>query len=52
MIKSIKIQKDYQQALSRMESIFDAKPGSTDGDKLEALSILIDEYENDHFPID
>ena len=32
--------------------IFDAKPGSADGDELELLGILIDTYEKVHYPID
>jgi HTH-type transcriptional regulator/antitoxin HigA len=51
-IKPIKTKKDYQSALARLEVIFDAKPGSKQGDELEILSILIEKYENDHFPID
>ncbi len=51
-IKPVKTKKDYQQALSRLEIIFDAKKGTTEGDELEILGILIDRYENEHFPID
>ena len=51
-LKPIKTKKDYQQALERLEVIFDAKKGSSQGDELEILSILIDHYENQHFPID
>ncbi|MBT8259039.1 MAG: transcriptional regulator [Flavobacteriaceae bacterium] len=51
-IKPIKTEQDYQEALERLEVIFDAKPGSEEGDELEILSILIDKYENDNFPID
>jgi HTH-type transcriptional regulator/antitoxin HigA len=51
-LKPIKTKKDYQQALERLEVIFDAKKGSSHGDELEILSILIDQYENQHFPID
>ena len=50
-IKPIKTEKDYNQALERLEKIFDAKPGSVEGDELEVLGILIDRYENEHFPI-
>jgi len=50
-IKPIKTKKDYNQALTRLENIFDAKKGSKDGDELEVLSILIDKYENENFPI-
>ncbi len=50
-IKPIKTDKDYNQALERLETIFDAKKGSTEGDELEVLGILVDQYENEHFPI-
>lgn len=50
-IKPIKTDKDYQQALERLEVIFDATLGSKEGDELEVLGILIDRYENEHFPI-
>jgi HTH-type transcriptional regulator/antitoxin HigA len=52
IIKLIKTKKDYQSALVRLESIFDAKPGTPDGDELEILGYLIDKYEQDQFPID
>ena len=51
-IKLIKTEKDYKQALERLEVVFDAKKGTTEGDELELLSILIEQYENTHFPID
>jgi HTH-type transcriptional regulator/antitoxin HigA len=51
-IKPIKTKKDYQQAMKRLEGIFDAKPGSQEGDELDVLLILIEHYENQHFPID
>ena len=50
-IKPIKTENDYNQALERLEIIFDAKKGSPEGDELEVLGILVDQYENDHFPI-
>ena len=50
-IKPIKTKKDYQQALNRLEIIFDAKKGTVEGDELEVLGILIDKYENERFPI-
>ncbi|MDH5609682.1 MAG: helix-turn-helix domain-containing protein [Cyclobacteriaceae bacterium] len=51
-LKLIKTKKDYQQALERLELIFDAKKGTKEGDELEILGILIEQYENEHFPID
>lgn len=50
-IAPVRNEKDYQKALKRLEQVFDAKPGSKEGDELEILGILIDNYENEHFPI-
>ena len=50
-ITPIRNEKDYQKALNRLEVIFDAKKGTEQGDELEILSILIDQYENENFPI-
>lgn len=50
-IKPIKTEKDYQQALTRLEAIFDAKKETSEGDELELLGVLIDQYESKHFPI-
>jgi len=52
MIKPIRSEKEYKKALIRLEELFDAKTGTEKGDELEILSILIDNYENEHFPID
>ena len=51
-IKPIKIEKDYKKALKRLELIFDATPNSKDGDEAEILSLLVENYENKHYPID
>ncbi len=51
-LKPIKNEKDYHFALDRLEKIFDAKLGAAEGDELEILGILIENYENEHFPID
>jgi HTH-type transcriptional regulator/antitoxin HigA len=46
-ISPIRSEKDYKKALERLESIFDAKLGTKEGDELDILSILIDKYENE-----
>jgi HTH-type transcriptional regulator/antitoxin HigA len=51
-IHPIHTEKDYEHALTRIEKIFDAKPGSQQGDELEILGILVEEYEKNHFPIE
>lgn len=51
-INLIKTENDYNQALERLEVIFGAKKGTEEGDELELLGMLIDQYENEHFPIE
>ena len=50
-IKPIKTEDDYNQALERLEVIFDSKLNSPEGDELEVLGILINQFENENFPI-
>lgn len=51
-VKPIKTKKDYEAALTRLEQIFDAKPGTPGSDELEVLGILIESYEREKFPIE
>src|SRR5687768_299904 len=50
--KVIKTEKEYQKALRRLEMIFDATRNSKEGDELELLSLLIDNYEQEMAPIE
>jgi HTH-type transcriptional regulator/antitoxin HigA len=50
-IKPIRTKKDYEQAIARLEVIFDSKKGTDKGDELEILGMLIENYENEKFPI-
>lgn len=50
-IKAIKTETDYNNALERMEHIFHALENTPEGDEAEVLSILIEKYEDDHFPL-
>ena len=50
--KILKTEADYEKALNRIEIIFDAKPNTPKGDEFELLSLLIDNYEEEHYPID
>ena len=51
-IKIIKTEAEYLKALKVVDAIFNAKPGTQEGDKLELLALLIEQYENRHYPID
>jgi len=52
MIKPIRTVTDYQQALSRVESLMDAEPNSETFDELEVLATLVENYEMKHCAID
>ena len=51
-IKPIKTEADYQVALNRLDKIFDAKIGTKESDEADILGLLIDDYENIHYPIE
>jgi len=51
-IKPIRTEKDYEKALKRLEKIFDSSPKSKEGDEAEILSLLIEDYENQYYPIE
>jgi len=50
-IKPIRTDADYRATMARIEHLFDAEFGSIEGDELEVLSMLVDAYEQKHFPI-
>ncbi len=51
-IAPIKNEKEYQKALKELDKVFDASPGSSKGDKAQVLMLLIEDYEQKHYPID
>jgi len=51
-IKVIKTEKDYTIALKRLEEIFHAPIDSVEGDEADLLSILVEKYENEYYPIE
>ena len=51
-LKPIKSEIDYRNALKRLEVIFDAPVDTKEGDEAEILSLLIENYENEHYPIE
>lgn len=48
----IKTEKQYDEALERLNDIFDASPNSKEGQEAELLALLIESYEETHHPID
>ncbi|MCS2609175.1 helix-turn-helix domain-containing protein [Halomonas dongshanensis] len=50
-IHPIRDDADLDRAFARMEKLWAAEPGSEGADELEVLSILIEKYEDKHYPI-
>jgi len=51
-IKPIKTKRDYEAALRAIESLMTAKRNTPEGDRLEVLVTLVEQYERKHFPLD
>jgi HTH-type transcriptional regulator / antitoxin HigA len=45
-------ERDYQKALKEIEKLWDAKPNTPKGDRLEVLVTLVEAYEQKHHRID
>jgi len=50
-IRPIKTETDYQAALAEIERLFDAAPGTPEGDRLEVLTALVEVFEENHYAI-
>jgi HTH-type transcriptional regulator/antitoxin HigA len=50
-IKPIRTEEDYEAALAKIEEIFDAGPGTPEADLLDVLVVLVEAYEEEHYPI-
>ena len=51
-IKPIRTDADYEAALRRIEALWGAYARTPDGDELDILTILVEAYERERFPID
>jgi HTH-type transcriptional regulator/antitoxin HigA len=51
-MKIIKTEKQYDQALNRLNEIFDAPSNTKDGHEAELLALLIENYEEEHYKIE
>jgi HTH-type transcriptional regulator/antitoxin HigA len=49
--KVIKTEEEYNQALKRLEKVFHASIDSKEGDEAELLTLLIEKYEDEKYPI-
>ncbi|MCY1442324.1 Antitoxin HigA [compost metagenome] len=50
-IKPIRNQEDLTAAFVRVEQLWGADIGSPEGDELEILALLIEKYEDEHYPM-
>ncbi len=50
-LKPVKNKTELKQALSRIGELWGAKRNSEKGDELDVLLLLVEKYEQEHFPI-
>ncbi|MDP1610818.1 MAG: helix-turn-helix domain-containing protein [Sulfuritalea sp.] len=50
-LKPIRSKKEYQTALVEVERLWDAPAKSPNADRLDVLTMLVENYERQHFPI-
>ena len=48
----LKTENEYQNALDRLDRIFDAPAGTAESDEADVLALLIEDYEYRYYPID
>ena len=51
-IKVIKTEEEYNRALRRLEVVFDSPADTPEGDEADILGLLIEKYEDEHYPIE
>lgn len=51
-IKPIHSTRDYRAALKEIEGLMDARPHTTDGDRLDVLATLVEAWEEKHHAIE
>jgi HTH-type transcriptional regulator/antitoxin HigA len=50
-LKPIKTEADYEVALAKIDELWEAEPGSSEGDLLDVLATLVEAYEEKHHPV-
>lgn len=50
-LRPIRSKREHQAALEAAERLWNAPEGSPEADRLEVLTLLIEAYEREHFPI-
>ena len=52
LVKPIRSRREYERALAVVEEHFDAKLGTHEANIVEVLALLVERYEEEHFPIE
>ena len=50
-LRPIRTKRDYNLAMKEAEALWDAPARSAEADRLEVMTLLIQEYEREHYPI-
>ncbi len=50
-IQPIRTEADYDRALANIERLWGARQGTPNGDRLDVLLVLVEDYESKHHPI-
>ena len=50
-MRSIETDADHEAALKEIERLWEAPQGTADGDLLESLTVMVEAYEDTHFPM-
>lgn len=51
-VKLIETEEEYDEALERLDLLFDAPVGSQEAKEAEVLALLINQYEEENYPMD
>ena len=50
-LRPLKTEVDYKEALAEIESVFNAGANTPEADRLDVLAMLVEAYEEEHYPI-
>lgn len=51
-ISPVKTESDYEAALEEIDRLWGSPEGTEEGDRLDILLVLVENYESKHYPID
>ena len=50
-LRTLKTEADYKEALAEIDRVFDAELNTPEADHLDILALLVEAYEEQHYPI-